>query len=177
MAKKKTDAKDGAPKDGAGGAMKAPAAGPGEGPAIAILAQYVKDLSFESPNAPKSLQSPGTNPKLNININVQVARQADEVFEVSLLFEGKTTNDEGVIYNIELVYGSVFRLQGIPENTLQKVLFVDCPTLMFPYLRRTVSDLTQEGGFPPLYLDPIDFGRLYVQNADRIKSGRQPAAN
>ncbi|MGE3627780.1 MAG: protein-export chaperone SecB, partial [Hyphomicrobiales bacterium] len=123
------------------------------------------------------LQSPGNNPKLNININVQVARQSDDVYEVALLFEGKTNNDDGVIYNVELVYGTVFRLQGISEADTQKVLFVDCPSLMFPYLRRVVSDITQDGGFPPLYLDPIDFGRLYVQNMDRIRSGKPSAAN
>ncbi|MGE3625233.1 MAG: protein-export chaperone SecB, partial [Hyphomicrobiales bacterium] len=92
MAKKKSEPAGSAASGPAatGQAQQAP------GPAIGILGQYVKDLSFESPNAPKSLQSPGNNPKLNININVQVARQSDDVYEVALLFEGKTNNDDGV---------------------------------------------------------------------------------
>lgn len=136
---------------------------------LSILVQYIKDLSFESPNAPVSLQGPGENPKLNVNINVQAAAQADSIFEVSLHFEANATSDDGVIYNIELVYAGVFRISGVPDNLLQPVLFIDCPTLLFPFMRRIIADMTQEGAFPPLLLDPVDFAALYRQNAEQIE--------
>jgi preprotein translocase subunit SecB len=141
---------------------------------INVLAQFVKDLSFESPNAPASLRSPGENPKLQVNVNVHAAGQGEDVYEVALHFEANATSDASVIYNIELVYAGLFRLHGIPQEMLQPVLFIDCPALLFPYLRRIVCDLTQEGGFPPLYLDPIDFAGLYRQNAPQ--TGQQQAA-
>lgn len=136
---------------------------------LSILVQFIKDLSFESPNAPKSLQGPGPNPQLNVNVNVQATAQADGIFEVALNFEANATSDDGVIYNIELVYAGVFRLANIPEQFIRPVLFVDCPTLLFPFMRRIVADLTQEGAFPPLLLDPVDFSRLYRENAGQLQ--------
>jgi preprotein translocase subunit SecB len=168
----------GAPEGGgqAGAAAAGAALGAGAGAQqaqqarqLSILAQFVKDLSFESPNAPKSLQGPGENPKLHVNVNVHAIGQGEGMYEVDLNFEAKATSDSGVIYNIELVYAGLFRLTGIPQEMLQPVLFVDCPTILFPYLRRIVSDLSQEGGFPPLFLDPIDFVSLYRQNAGRVQ--------
>lgn len=140
-----------------------------------VLAQYIKDLSFESPNAPDTLQAPGDNPTLEVNVNVQARKQGDDIFETALHFEAKAANPENVIYNIELVYAGLFRLTNIPENLLQPVLFVDCPAMLFPFMRRLVADLTREGGYPPLYLDPIDFSALYRQNAERIQA-QQPGA-
>ena len=134
------------------------------------LAQYVKDLSFENPNTPGSLQAPGDNPTLEVNVNVQARKQGDDIFETALHFEAKAANPENVIYNIELVYAGLFRLTNIPENLLQPVLFVDCPSMLFPFMRRLVADLTREGGYPPLYLDPIDFPALYRQNAERMQT-------
>jgi len=135
-----------------------------------VLAQYIKDLSFESPNAPGTLQAPGENPSLEVNVNVQARKQGDDIYETSLHFEAKAANPENVIYNIELVYAGLFRLTNIPENMLQPVLFVDCPSMLFPFMRRLVADLTREGGYPPLYLDPIDFPALYRQNAERMQA-------
>jgi preprotein translocase subunit SecB len=137
---------------------------PVHGAQLNVLGQFIKDLSFESPNAPTSLQGPGENPKLEVNVNVQGRKHADDVYEVGLHFEAQAGNDTGVIYNVELVYAGLFRLTSIPENLLQPVLFIDCPAVLFPFLRRLVADLTREGGFPPLYLDPIDFASLYQQN-------------
>lgn len=144
---------------------------------INVLAQFVKDLSFESPNAPASLRSPGENPKLQVNVNVHAAGQGEDVYEVALHFEASATSDESIIYNIELVYAGLFRLSGIPQEMLQPVLFIDCPALLFPYLRRIVCDLTQEGAFPPLYLDPIDFAGLYRQNAGQLRQQQAAPGN
>jgi preprotein translocase subunit SecB len=133
-------------------------------PQLSVLAQYVKDLSFESPNAPKSLQGPGENPQLKVGVNVNAAPLGDDTYEVALHLEVHAHSDPGVIYNVELIYGGLFRLRGLPQNMLQPVLFVDCPTILFPFLRRVLADVIRDGGFPPLMLDPIDFGRLYAQN-------------
>jgi preprotein translocase subunit SecB len=143
---------------------------------LAVLAQYVKDLSFESPNAPESLQGPGQNPQLKVGVNVNAQARAQEAYEVSLNLEVHARSDAGVIYNVEMVYGGLFRLQNIPQNLLQPVLFVDCPTVLFPFMRRVLADVTRDGGFPPLMLDPIDFGRLYAENAARAQIEPQSTA-
>ena len=138
---------------------------------LAVVAQYVKDLSFESPGAPQTLQGPGENPELKVGVNVQAGPRGDDVYEVVLNFEAHARSDAGVIYNVELAYGGLFRLHNIPQDVLQPVLFVDCPTILFPFVRRVLADVVRDGGFPPLMLDPIDFGRLYAQNLSR---GQQP---
>ena len=140
-----------------------------------VLAQYIKDLSFESPNTPQSLQAQGENPSLEVNVNVQARKQGDDIFETALHFEAKAASQDTVYYNIELVYAGLFRLTNIPENLLQPVLFVDCPAMLFPFMRRMVADLTREGGYPPLYLDPIDFPALYRQNAERMQAEQATA--
>ena len=140
-----------------------PAAGKAQ-PQLTVLAQYVKDLSFESPGAPQSLQGPGQNPQLKVGVNVNAGPKGEEVYEVALQLEVHAKSDQGVIYNVELMYGGLFRLRGVPQNLLQPVLFVDCSTILFPFLRRVLADVIRDGGFPPLMLDPIDFGRLYAQN-------------
>jgi preprotein translocase subunit SecB len=131
---------------------------------LTVLAQYIKDLSFENPGAPQSLQGPGQNPQLKVGVNVHAQATADEAYEVSLNLEVHAKSDSGVIYNVELVYGGLFQLRNIPENVIQPVLFVDCPAILFPFMRRVLADVVRDGGFPPLMLDPIDFGRLYAQN-------------
>jgi len=133
-------------------------------PQLAVLGQYVKDLSFESPNAPHMLQGPGENPQLKVGVNVSAGSRGEESYEVALQLEVHAKSDRGVIYNVELVYGGLFRIRNVPQNLLQPVLFVDCPTLLFPFMRRVLADIVRDGGFPPLMLDPIDFGRLYAQN-------------
>lgn len=169
MAKKKKPASDGNGAKTAAAAEAAPETPNLEEAQFGVLAQFVKDISFESPNAPETLRSPGENPKLEVNVHVQAIRHTDEVYEVDLLLEAKAESDIGVIYNVELVYGGLFQASNIPEEYLRPVLFVDGPTIMFPYLRRVVSDLTRDGGFQPLLLDPIDFGGLFQQNGERAQ--------
>ena len=169
MAKKKKSA-----PDGNGASTKAAPVGDqpagnqteGQDAQFGVLAQFVKDLSFESPNSPLSLQAPGENPKLEVNVQVQAIKHADDVYEVDLMFEAKAESDAGVIYNIELVYGGMFHASNIPDEYMNQVLFVDAPIVIFPFMRRVVADLTRDGGFQPLLLDPIDFGALYQQNSE-----------
>ncbi|HXG79963.1 MAG TPA: protein-export chaperone SecB [Methyloceanibacter sp.] len=133
-------------------------------PQLAVIGQYVKDLSFESPNASQMLQGPGDNPQLKVGVNVSASPRGDDAYEVALQLEVHAKSDRGVIYNVELAYAGLFRIRNLPPNLLQPVLFVDCPTLLFPFMRRVLADVVRDGGFPPLMLDPIDFGRLYAQN-------------
>lgn len=185
MPKKKTAAAKGASKTSNPASSDGKSAAPAEAAPSAhdqtsaaqlnVLAQFIKDLSFESPNSPGSLQGPGENPKLEVNVNVQGRKQSDNVYEVALYFDAKAINDTGVIYNVELVYAGLFRLTNIPEHLLQAVLFIDCPAVLFPFMRRIVADLTREGSFPPLFLDPIDFASLYQKNAAQ-QTGAQSVA-
>lgn len=146
---------------------------------LAILAQYVKDLSFESPGAPQTLQSPGEHPELKVSVNVNAGPRGEDIYEVALQIEAHAKSDAGVIYNAELMYGGLFRLRNIPKHLLQPVLFVDCPTLLFPFVRRVLAEVVRDGGFPPLMLDPIDFANLYTQNQRMSGSatGEKPLAN
>ena len=142
-------------------------------PQLTMLAIYVKDLSFESPTAPQSLQGPGQNPQLRVSVNVNAGPRGEDAYEVALQLEVHASSDQGVIYNVELLYGGLFRLRGVPENMLQPVLFVDCPTILFPFVRRVLADVIRDGGFPPLLLDPIDFPRLYARNLAQAQGDPQ----
>jgi len=138
-------------------------------PELNVLGQYIKDLSFESPGAPATLQSPPKNPQLQVSVNVGAAHKSGEAYEVTLNLDAHASGEGGVIYNVELAYSGVFQLKNVPEQMLQPVLLIDCPTLLFPFLRRVIADVTRDGGFPPLMLDPIDFRRLYAQNVARAE--------
>ncbi len=167
MAKKKKPASDGNGASKASAAAAEAAEQPADDAAqFGILAQFIKDLSFESPNSPLSLQAPGENPKLEVNVQVQAFKHTDAVYEVDLVFNAKAEIDLGVIYNVEMVYGSMFQAMNIPDEFILAVLYVDAPTIVFPFMRRVVADLTRDGGFQPLMLDPIDFAALYQQNSE-----------
>ena len=172
--KPKSSPGDGKPVRPTGGGAQA-ATGQGTQPQLQVMAQFVRDLSFESPNAPKALQTPGANPKLDLNINAQATKRSDEIFEVALHFEARGTSDDGVIYNIELVYAGLFKIENIPEQALEPFLLVNCPSILFPFVRRIAADLTREGGFPPLLLDPFDFASLYVRRQQELRAQAEAA--
>ena len=150
----------------------APGAADNGQPQINVLGQYIKDLSFENPSAPRSLMGSG-KPSIQINFNVQAQAMGEELFEVALTLEANATVEENVLYNLELVYAGGFRLHNLPKEAIQPVLFIECPALLFPFVRRLVGDLTREGGFPPLLLDPIDFASLFRQRM--AQQGQQAA--
>jgi len=133
-------------------------------PQVNVLGQYVKDLSFENPNAPAVLRGQIKNPNLKLGFNVIVKGMDENTFEVALSVEGQAQSDEGYLYNIELVYAGVFLIKNLPQEARQAFLYIECPALLFPFVRRILADLTREGGFPPLLIDPIDFAGLYRQN-------------
>ena len=149
-----------------------PEAGEAEArPEVGIIAQYVKDLSFENPNAPRSFQS-STQPQIEMNVNVNARKAGDDVFEVELKIEATAKTDDATAFIVELVYAGLFGLRNVPEEALEPFLLVEAPRLLFPFARRIVSDATRDGGFPPLMLEPIDFAALYM--AQRQQGGEMP---
>lgn len=134
--------------------------GPGTLP-MHVLAQYVKDLSFENPNAPQTLLPGQPQPQVNIGVDVQVRPAADDIYEVSLQLRAEAKQGETVAFLVELSYGGLFQIVGLPEEHLRPVLMIEGPRLLFPFARAIVADATREGGYPPLMLNPIDFADLY----------------
>src|SRR5690606_34768506 len=114
-------------------------------PSLNILAQYVKDLSFENPGAPMSLRPREKAPAININVNVNANPIAESDFDVVLTLNAKATDGDDVLFNVELVYGGVFRIQGVPQEHVLPLLFIECPRLLFPYARQIISDATRNG--------------------------------
>src|ERR1700751_3020723 len=130
-------------------------------PQLNVLAQYIKDLSFENPNAPGSLAPQPQPPQINIQINVGANSIAEHDFEVTLTVEGKAENAGKMIFSFELVYGGVFRLLNIPQENRSPMLLIECPRLLFPFARGIIATAVRDGGFPPLMLDPVHFVGLY----------------
>ena len=130
-------------------------------PQVAILTQYVKDLSFENPNAPASLQAQG-QPKIDVNVGVNAKRAADNVYEVELKISAKAEIDGAATFMVELLYAGLFGLQHVPDEALEPFCIIEAPRILFPFARRIIADAVRDGGFPPLMLDPIDFGALYM---------------
>jgi preprotein translocase subunit SecB len=134
-------------------------------PSLNALAQYAKDFSFENPNAPRSLTPQQQGPEISIQVNVNAKQMADADFEVDLTLEGDAKIGQETLFAFELTYSGVFRVRNIPQDQLHPVVMIECPRLLFPFARQMVADAVRNGGFPPLYIDPIDFVALYRQKA------------
>ena len=132
-------------------------------PSLNILAQYIKDLSFESPGAPGSLRGRDKAPAIAINVNVNANPMTEKEFDVNLTLNAKASYEKDVLFNVELVYGGVFRIEGFPQEHMLPILFIEAPRLLFPFARQIMADATRNGGFPPLMLDPIDFTQMFQQ--------------
>ncbi|MCE7030422.1 protein-export chaperone SecB [Jiella avicenniae] len=147
----------------------------GTPPALNILTQYIKDLSFESPNAPAILRSQARGPAINIGVNVganQIEGSQNE-FDVRLTLNAKAGEGAEMLFAVELEYGGVFRLANFPQEHLLPLLFIECPRLLFPFARQVVADVTRNGGFPPLMIDPIDFAKLFQQRMAEERARQQ----
>lgn len=140
-----------------------------------VLTQYIKDLSFENPNIGKLLQGPGDNPNLQINVEVKSQQMGPAIYESAIEFKAHAVSQAGTIYDLECVYAGLFQVENMPPQLLEQFLLINCPSLVFPYLRRLVADLTREGGFPPLALEPIDFGALYLRRQQELAAGTKPS--
>lgn len=143
-------------------------------PQIGVLAQYVKDLSFENPNAPRSLTPTGQQPTINIQVNVEAAPQSETDFEVTLRLEGKAESQGMLLFGFELVFAGIFRVQNVPAESLQPVVMIECPRLLFPFAREIIATTVRNGGFPPLMLDPVDFVGLYRQRLAAMQPAMPP---
>jgi preprotein translocase subunit SecB len=142
---------------------------------VKIAAQYIKDLSFENPNIEKLIKEPGDQPNLQLAINVSAKSVGPSLYESSIDFNAQATNKHGEIYQLELVYAGLFNIQNIPEQALEPFLLVNCSSILFPFVRRLVADLTREGGFPPLLLDPFDFAALYMRRQQELRAQAEAA--
>jgi preprotein translocase subunit SecB len=142
-------------------------------PSLNALAQYAKDFSFENPNAPRSLQPQQQQPQIGIQVNVNAKQMAETDFEVDLTLEGNAKIGDDVLFAFELTYAGVFRVRNIPQDQLHPVIMIECPRLLFPFARQMVADAVRNGGFPPLYIDPIDFVGLYRQKAAEAQAAGQ----
>jgi preprotein translocase subunit SecB len=139
-------------------------------PSLNILAQYVKDLSFENPHAPRSLiqKNEPTGPNIQIQVNVNAQQMSDTDVEVELKVEGTAGEGEDLMFSFELVYAGVFRIQNVGDAERGPLVLIECPRLLFPFARQIVADAVRNGGFPPLMIDPIDFAALYRQRMNEL---------
>lgn len=133
-------------------------------PQVGVISQYVKDLSFENPNAPAIYQLQG-QPAFDVQFNIGSGQVGEDVYEVVLKIEVKSEIEGQVAFLVDLTYGGLFGLRNIPQEQLEPFLLAEAPRILFPFARRVLSDATRDGGFAPLMLDPIDFAALYFQRA------------
>ena len=139
-------------------------------PQMQVLAQFIRDFSFENPRAPNSLRM-DSRPEVDLGVEMSAKGRPDGMFEVDIKLTVKASTPEGPMFAIELVYGGLFQLGNIPEQMIEPTLLVECPRYLFPFARRIIADATADGGFtPPFFLDPIDFGALYLQQKGNFHS-------
>jgi len=131
-------------------------------PVAGVVSQYVKDLSFENPNAPSIYQNPA-QPAIDVQFNIAAAQVGDGLHEVELKIEVKAVADDETAFIVDLTYAGLFGLRNIPDEHVQPFLLGEAPRILFPFARRIVADAVRDGGFPPLMLEPIDFQALYMQ--------------
>jgi preprotein translocase subunit SecB len=143
-------------------------------PKFSILAQYTKDLSFENPNAPRTLGPQQTAPNISVQINVNARQVAPTDFEVSLMLEGGAGQGSDTMFKFELNYAGVFRVENFPPDQVQPVVMIEGPRLLFPFARQIIADAVRGGSYPPLYIDPIDFHALYLQRLAAAGASAQP---
>ena len=144
-------------------------------PQLNVLGQYIKDFSFENPNAPRSLQPTQAQPSINIQINVNAKPIADSDIEVELRVEGKAESAGNVLFAFELAYAGVFRIQNVPQDSVHPIVMIECPRLLFPFAREIIAAAVRNGGFPPLMIDPVDFVALYRQKMAEGQPQTPPA--
>ncbi|VTZ50615.1 Protein-export protein SecB [Methylocella tundrae] len=142
-------------------------------PAINALVQYIKDFSFENPNAPRSLGPQDKPPNIQIQVNVNARQVAETEFEVNILLEGSAKAESDVLFKFELDYAGLFRLVNIPQSDMHPVVMIECPRLLFPFARHIIAEAVRGGGFPPLYIDPIDFAALYRQRLSQVAANAE----
>ena len=135
-----------------------------------INAQFLKNLSFDNPKSVKSLKKLEKAPSLKLNADVKSSKLNDEgedIYEVNLVIKGETSSDKDVLFKLESEYTGIFTIQNAKDDILDRILKIECPKFLFPYIRAVISNTTREAGFPPLSVAPLDFASLY--NAKKTK--------
>ena len=141
-------------------------------PHSGIVSQYIKDFSFENPNAPKVLEN-SSPPHVNVNVEVNAKPYENDTFEVNIHIIAEAKENDSITFILDLTYGGIFRIIGVPKDQIQPVLLVECPRLIFPFARRVVADATRDGGYSPLLLNPIDFLSLFRQKIAEQKKNQK----
>jgi preprotein translocase subunit SecB len=135
---------------------------------VNISAQYMKDSSFEVPNAPACFTQVKNPPKIDVGLDVRVRKVNETEFEVGLKINAKALNETETLFVVELEFCGLFSITNCPtEEHQEQILLIYCPNLLFPFARRIIADMTRDGGFQPLMINPIDFGALYLQQKNR----------
>jgi preprotein translocase subunit SecB len=145
-------------------------------PQLNVVAQYIKDFSFENPNAPKSLNNGQEPPQIGIQINVSATPMSDTEIEVVLKLEGKAETGGNLLFHFELDFAGVFRIRNVPQESLNAIVLIECPRLLFPFAREIIATAVRNGGFPPLLLDPVDFVSLYRNKLAQMQPVEAPPA-
>lgn len=141
-------------------------------PAIRILAQYVRDLSFENPRAPEALRAGATSPAIELGVQLDARGREGGVYEVEMKLTAAARREAEPVFQIELVYAGLFQVVGVEQEDLEQVLMIECPRYLFPFARRLIADLSAEGGFPPLMLEPMDFAAIYLARKAQSESAQ-----
>jgi preprotein translocase subunit SecB len=139
-------------------------------PAVGVLSQYVKDFSFENPNAPGIYQSQ-INPAVDVQFNIGSQQVAEDVYEVVLKIEVKAQHEGQVAFLVDLSYAGLFGMRNVPADAIDPFLLGEAPRLLFPFARRILADAVRDGSFPPLMLEPIDFNGLYMARMEAQAQG------
>jgi len=132
-----------------------------------VKGQYIKDLSFENPHAPHSLTAATARPAIDVDVDLKAQKLQEDIYEMTLHIAARATAEGSTLFLVELAYAGIFQLTNIPEDRIEPIVLIDCPFVLFPFARRVIADVTRDGGFPPLMLDPIDFHALYQQNRSK----------
>ena len=134
-----------------------------DAPQIGIESQYIKDLSFENPMGSASAAAVQTNPEVSVEVTTSARVVSDGRYEVCLIMHGRAMQKDSPVFIVELTYGAIIGLTNVPEEAIQPVLLIEGARLLFPFARNIIADVTRDGGFPPLFLQPIDFMQLYQE--------------
>jgi preprotein translocase subunit SecB len=159
-----------------GGAAQAPGgdANATQPAGIRVLAQFIRDLSFENPRAPDSLNLGSQAPQMDVGVEMNARGRQDGLFEVDLKLTASAQREGVAVFHCELVYGGLFQIGGVSEQDLEVVLMTECPRFLFPFARQIVAEMSAQGGFPPFMLDPIDFMAIYLSQKGQAQVATMP---
>ena len=143
-------------------------------PRMQVLSQYIRDLSFENVAIQKGDKVEG-QPEVQVQVGLDAKKKSDDVYEIITKFKVESKTPSQTVFILELEYAGQFRVENVPENQLHPYLMIECPRMIFPYVRRIIGDVTRDGGFPPLNVDNIDFLALYQQDLMRRQAAQQQA--